>query len=680
MEYAQIILDLKAKSIDRPFTYEVPEELKDKLDIGSIVYVPFGSKKHKGYCIGFSSQKVSGIKQIDKILDEDYYINQALMKLASWMCGYYNCLWSEALNAIVPTAVRNYFQRKSKKKYVVKDNIAETISQTALSANNDIVLTSDQKEALEETKKLLASGVSHTFLLHGVTASGKTEIYLRLIEECLLSGKESIILVPEIALTPQNIKIFKKKFGNLVSVLHSALSEKTRLTEWLNIATGKSKIALGARSAVFAPFSNLGLIIIDEEHETSYKQENAPRYNAKEIAKKRSELENALLVLGSATPSVESFYKAKQGEYKYYHLPNRVLTEKMPHVIIVDLKDKRHINRVFSEFLKNEISYSLINKEQIMIFLNRRGFNTFILCGECGNIYKCKNCNVSLTYHKPIGKLICHHCFYRTDAPSVCSNCGSTKFKYGGIGTQKVEDELKTLFPGASILRMDADTTRRAGSHEKILSDFSAHKADILLGTQMITKGLDFPDVLLVGVVLADISLNIPDFRASERTFQLLTQVAGRCGRGTLEGKVVIQTYSPEHSGIKNAVTQDYFKFYEEEIISRYEANYPPFCNIINCIVSAPLEQDVRRLIENFTYNLKKSADLLKQNNPNLLFDILGPAPCPIFKIKNRFRWHVFIKCNDIMETNKIINKVIESCKIKKDVRFLVDVDPMSLL
>jgi len=771
-KYARIIIDLKVKTVDRPFTYEIPENFKDKLDIGSIVYVPFGNKKYKGYCIGFSDECVTGIKAIDRVLEEDYYINPGLIKLAAWMCGYYNCLWSDALSAIVPNGVRSYFQkprerifvkydtegqgsrvkgqeqttvgatlavalkiRKSSKKYQILEYLKEQniwidfevlqdkfgvnfsylksliekkyiltekrkigiyegqgsrvkgqdeIQKVAagFSLRDNLTLTPDQKEAILFSKKLLASGKPETLLLHGVTASGKTEIYLSIIEECLVRGKEAIVLVPEISLTPQNIKIFKERLGEEVAVLHSALSEKDRLGQWLRIATGRAKVVLGARSAIFAPFNNLGLIIIDEEHETSYKQENAPRYNAKKIAEKRSEFNNALLILGTATPSVESFYKTQHGEYKYFHLPARVLNKELPEVKLVDLKDKNEapFNQTFSELLKNEISYSLINNEQIIIFLNRRGFNSFILCRECGYIYKCKNCNVSLTYHKPVNKLICHHCFYRENLPVKCAKCGSVKFKYGGIGTQKVEDELKQLFPCVNIVRMDRDTTTKAGAHEKILSDFSSKKAEILLGTQMITKGLDFPDVALVGVILADMSLNIPDFRASERTFQLLTQVAGRSGRGEKKGKVIIQTYSPAHFSINGAISQDYFKFYEEEIENRRETNYPPFCDIINCIVSAPSEQDVIALMEKFASDLRKAVKDLKDARPNLVFDILGPAPCPIFKIKNRFRWHTFIKCSDIKETNKIINKVLENYKIKKDVRFLIDADPVSLL
>ncbi|MFH1454378.1 MAG: primosomal protein N' [Armatimonadota bacterium] len=748
MKYAQVIVDLKLKSVDKPFTYQIPPDLKDKLDVGSIVYVPFGRSKYKGYCIGFTDEEVKGIKPIEKLLEQDYYFSPEFIKLASWMCRYYNCLWSEALSCIVPKIVADNFEKdkeeyflkynfeagediekiskRSPKKHKILDYIKEqnrwvsfdeiqssfkaTISFIKDMVNkeylllnvrkrsiydngkgysedfkprlSDLKLNKDQEESLSALKELLLEDKAHTFLLHGVTASGKTEVYMRLMEECILKGRQAMILVPEISLTPQNIRLFKHRFGDFVAVLHSALDDKERLNQWIKIATNKVKIVLGARSAVFAPVHDLGLIIIDEEHETSYKQENSPRYNAKEVAARRSEYNNALLVLGSATPSVESFYNAKEGAYKYYYLPNRVEGRTLPDILTVDLKDKSQAgyNRILSTRLKNEVSYSLLNKEQIIIFLNRRGFNTFVLCSECGHIYKCRNCNVSLTYHKQINKLICHHCFFRQAGPSVCAKCGGSKFKFCGTGTQKIEDELKELYPQAVILRMDRDTTQTKGAHEKILDRFLSREGDILLGTQMITKGLDFPDVALVGVALADIGLNMPDFRAGERTFQLLTQVAGRSGRGSKKGKVIIQTYTPDNFSIKTALKQDYFEFYNQEIKARRDANYPPFSRLVNCIISGVNEQDVTELIEKFSGDIKKEADLLKKSNNSALFDILGPAPCPIVRIKNRFRWHLLIKCDNIIFANEVINKLKDKYKIKKDIRFIVDADPVSLL
>ncbi|MBR2181320.1 MAG: primosomal protein N', partial [Oscillospiraceae bacterium] len=443
--------------------------------------------------------------------------------------------------------------------------------------------------AQEKAVKTVLDGKKGTFLIHGVTGSGKTEVYMKIAMDSLEKGKQVIILVPEIALTPQMTGRFFNRFGNNVAVLHSALSLGERLDEWRRIKRKDANIVIGARSAIFAPCDNVGAIIIDEEHEQSYKSESSPRYHARDIAHFLAKKHGCPLILGSATPSIESYYKAKCGEYTLIELLDRFNKKPLPEVFISDMREElRDGNKtVLSRLLAGEMAENLSRREKTILFLNRRGYSTFVSCRDCGFVFTCPNCNVSLTYHKSGDNLTCHYCGHSQKVVSVCPNCESTRVKDFGKGTQKAEEQILSIFPGAKALRMDADTTSGKRGHEKLLDRFTEEGTDILLGTQMVTKGLDFEDVTLVGVLAADASLNIDDFRAQERTFNLITQVCGRAGRGEKEGRCVIQTYSPENPTLLLAAKQDYKSFYEEEIEYRREFFYPPFCDIVNITVSS---------------------------------------------------------------------------------------------
>lgn len=547
-----------------------------------------------------------------------------------------------------------------------------------------IKLSENQKICVDTIYEDYVGGKNKTYLLHGVTGSGKTEVYLQLIEKILLLEKQAIVLVPEISLTPQTVERFAGRFGESVAILHSGLSLGERYDEWRKIKTGKAQIAVGARSAVFAPFSDLGLIIIDEEHETSYKSSRNPKYNTIEVAKKRCEIEGALLVLGSATPSIETYYKAKKGEIELLILPDRANKKELPQIEIVDMKEELDLGNktIFSKKLYDGIVKNLKNKEQTILFLNRRGFSTFVSCRKCGFVLKCDSCDISLTYHNSSDNLRCHYCGLSKRLPSTCPECKSNYLKHFGIGTQKVEELVRNEFPNARVARMDLDTTSKKGSHEKILTKFKKGETDILIGTQMISKGLDFPNVTLVGIIAADTSLNLPDFKSAERTFQLLTQVGGRTGRGKLDGHVVLQTYEPEHYSIKMAQTHDYISFYEEEIGLRKAFDYPPFTNIINLVFSSMQERKVME-ISNKVFN-KLSNDIKKKLPYYKLSNILGPNPSLVYKVKDRYRFQILLKCND-QELNiikEILKKVciIDKGKQDKDIRINIDINPTSIL
>ncbi len=485
-----------------------------------------------------------------------------------------------------------------------------------------------------------------------------------------------MMLVPEISLTPQMVDRFLARFGDCISVLHSKLSIGERFDQWQKIKENETKIIIGARSAIFAPVEDLGIILIDEEHDSSYKSEMTPRYNAKEIAYYLAKNNNIPLVLGSATPDINTFYKAKAGKIKLLTLKNRANKSKLPKVNIVDLRDElaQGNKSMISTLLHNKIEENLKNKKQTILFLNRRGYSTFVMCRNCGFTAKCKNCNVTLTYHKDENKLKCHLCGFETHNLINCPTCGSKNIKYFGTGTQKLESEIHNVFPGISTIRMDIDTVTRKNSHEVILNKFKDENIDILIGTQMVVKGHHFPNVTLVGVIAADSSLNIDDFRASERTFQILTQVAGRAGRGSTPGEVVIQTYNPDHFSIEYAKKQDYELFYNAEISLRERLKYPPFCDIIVLGINGKNEIMVKKAAE-------KLAKILNKYKDNSFF-ISKAIPSPINRIKNRFRWRIIIKCNF---TNNVINKINASLEeyyksSKKDISIFVDINPNNMM
>ncbi|WP_240375250.1 primosomal protein N' [Bacillus piscicola] len=531
-------------------------------------------------------------------------------------------------------------------------------------------LTEQQKEALIPIERTIAEERHTVFLLRGVTGSGKTEVYLKAIERVIAAGQEAIVLVPEISLTPQMVERFKGRFGSKVAVLHSALSAGEKYDEWRRIHRKEVQVAVGARSAVFAPFENLGILIIDEEHEGSYKQEDHPRYHARQVAIWRGEYHACPVILGSATPSLESYARAKRGVYELLELPERVNKNALPPVHVIDMRDElKSGNRsVFSALLLEKLKDRLAKKEQAVLFLNRRGHSTFIMCRDCGYTAECPHCEITLTYHHNDRRLKCHYCGFETALPQTCPECSSEQIRYFGTGTQKVEQELTKLLPEARVIRMDVDTTSRKGSHEKLLQAFRAGEADILLGTQMIAKGLDFPRITLAGVLAADTMLHLPDFRASERTFQLLTQVSGRAGRDKLAGEVVIQTYTPDHYSIQYAKHHDFEAFSLEEMGQRKRGGYPPYYYLVLITIS---HEDV--------VNVMKTADKVAAFLRNSLTSeskVLGPTVSPIARIKDRYRYQCMIKYRSEPKLTDILNQITK--RYQKEMaadRFFISID-----
>ncbi|WP_027414535.1 primosomal protein N' [Aneurinibacillus terranovensis] len=534
-----------------------------------------------------------------------------------------------------------------------------------------------QQEVIEGIAAGMADDVYFPCLIHGVTGSGKTEVYLEIMERTIAKGKEAILLVPEISLTPQMVERFKGRFGDQVAVLHSRLSHGERHDEWRKIRRGEVKVAIGARSAVFAPFENLGLIIMDEEHEGSYKQEETPRYHARAVAHYRGNYHKAVVILGSATPSLESYNQAIQQKIKLFTMAQRVGNRPLPDVSIVDMRlELQKGNRaMFSGELMNAINDRLAKNEQMVLFLNRRGFSTFVMCRSCGFVTQCPHCDISLTYHRSNRTLRCHYCGYTEREPETCPECGSEHIRFFGTGTQKVEEELAKYFPGIRVIRMDVDTTTQKGAHERLLQNFRQGKGDVLLGTQMIAKGLDFPNVTLVGVLAADSMLNLPDFRASERTFQLLTQVGGRAGRHEKKGEVVIQTYSADHFSIRYASKHDYHGFFHEEINQRYVKGYPPFSRLILFTFA---HENVALIIKSAEAFAKKLREIL----PPGAF-LLGPVASPIARIKDRYRFQCMVKYNHdpsvVSRIHSLVRKYEEERK-KSGMLLTVDVDPYMMM
>jgi primosomal protein N' (replication factor Y) len=540
-----------------------------------------------------------------------------------------------------------------------------------------VTLTEEQRAALDALLIALNTPGGARFLLHGVTASGKTEVYLRALEACAASGRQGLFLVPEISLTAQMMDTVRSRFGSRVAVLHSALSDGERYDEWMRIQRGEASVVVGARSAVFAPLKKIGLVILDEEHETSYKQESTPRYHTRDVAARRAQLDGGTLVLGSATPSVETSYWAEQGVLHRLEMPRRIDDRPMPAVRIVDLRAPEGTPQIFSPELAEAIQKCLDRKEQAILFLNRRGYATFVLCRDCGYTAMCPNCSVTLTYHHAGRTLQCHHCDYHRRAPEKCPKCNSERIRHFGLGTEKLEEETRRLFPTARLLRMDRDTTTRKGSHRELLASFREGDADILIGTQMVAKGLDFPRVTLVGVIAADTSLNLPDFRAAERSFALLAQVAGRAGRSTLLGEVIVQTFNPEHYSLQAAAHHDYASFYAQEIEHRrdHALNYPPFSRLANLVVSDPSRETARGRAEEVAAALHRQIEAEKAG-----VQLLGPAPAPMERIKNRYRWHMVLKAPDMKALNRVLRPALEGLDRKTRQGLIVDVDPMNLM
>ena len=706
-----VLVEIKALN-EKTFTYSVPTNLIPKAKLGVRVSVPFGSRSLNGLIIGYEKYSEYETKDIIDVLDEEPILNEELIELGKIMSEKYICSLMSCYQCMLPSALK--FNKKDIKikyeKYVEKINDLDNPSKGEVNIlnlfnNNNLVKYSDikNKEILKrlidknilrvvtkekyrysssyEKKDLnvLTSSQEKAYndilncknmvcLLRGVTGSGKTEIYMHLIKNILSSGKKAIVLVPEISLTTQLIDRFKSIFNDDIAVLHSSLSDSERYDEWRKIKESKVSLVIGTRSAIFAPLKNIGLIIIDEEHEDTYKQENNPRYKAIDIAIERAKYNNAKVILGSATPSLESYAIASIGKYDLVELLDRVNNKKMPSVSVVDMKDEmKRGNSVLSKEASDLIIDRLNKKEQIMILINRRGYSNYIICNECGNVVKCPNCDISLTYHKTNSMLRCHYCGYGTSKPNNCPKCNSKYLMLKGIGTEKIEELIKDKF-NARVVRMDRDSTSTKGAHEKIIKDFNDYKYDILIGTQMISKGLDFENVTLVIVLNGDSSLNIPDYRSAERTFNMLTQVSGRAGRKNKEGISIVQTYNPNHYSIEFAKKHDYKSFYNHELRIRKKLNYPPFCHIVA----------LRIITEDYecgNSEIDKISKYLK-NNLNDKYTILGPSVS--LKINNTYKFQLIIKYKEKELLYEVLNRVNENIKNKK-VKFEIDFNPIKL-
>jgi len=727
-----VLTSIGVEALNKTFSYLVPEHLSQKAKIGCRVLIPFGSQRLEGFILGIENKSINEfdykLKNIIEVVDDFPVLNSELLKLGEYISTTTFCTLINAYQVMLPTALKakekNNISIKTKsyitlnqdikiiKEYInnnqrskrqielleslLKNNklekslfdssVVKTLTEKGLIKinteevyrhknnvvleNKKIVLTDKQQEVANEIISNLNKDI--TYLLYGVTGSGKTEVYIEVIKKVIENKKQVIMLVPEISLTPQMVNRFTNVFGNKIAVLHSGLSNGEKYDEYRKILNGEVDIVIGARSAIFAPFKNLGAIIIDEEHTSSYKQDNHPRYHAVDIAKVRSKTHNCPLILGSATPSLESYARAKKGVYKLLELKTRVGKSKLPIVKIIDMKDEiKRGNPTFSNELNSNIKDRLEKKEQIILLLNRRGYSTFITCKDCGFTHKCPNCDISLTYHKTTNTMRCHYCGYGDKLLYICPECGGHELKNLGTGTQKIEEELNLLYPNARIVRMDVDTTSRKGSHEKIINDFKQEKYDILLGTQMIAKGLDFPKVTLVGVINADTSLNIPDFRSGERTFELLSQVAGRAGRSDIEGKVIIQTYNPEHYSINYTRSHDYESFYKREMFIRKQMSYPPYYYITLVRI---LSKDYIKGME----ESKKISDYLKKhlNNDTI---VLGPTTSIMYKINNIYRYQCIIKYKKDDTLNDTLIKIINHYKTNKDINIEIDNNPNKL-
>ena len=567
--------------------------------------------------------------------------------------------------------------------------VRNPMSSESVAPTQPFRLNPAQSVALAEIRKILSSHAVKpdtnansplTFLLHGVTGSGKTEVYMQAMADVLGKGKSVIVLVPEISLTPQTASRFVGRFGERVALLHSRLSDGERYDQWHRIQKGDASIVIGPRSAIFAPVQKLGMLIIDEEHSDSYKSDTAPRYHAREVAQKRSELANCPIVLGSATPSLESFHHAQNRSYQLLNLPDRVFDRKMPTVHIVDMRSelKKGNRTIFSDLLRSSIETSLVRQEQIILFLNRRGHSTYVFCRNCGYVEQCDNCSISLTYHRQTQQLTCHHCGCTRATHQVCPQCGSEAIRFFGAGTEAVEQETRKAFPNARLMRFDADSTARKNAHQQILEAFRQQKIDILIGTQMVSKGLDFPNVTLVGVIAADTALNLPDFRASEQTFSLLTQVAGRSGRADLEGQVILQTYMPEHYCIKSAQQHDYIGFYAEEVEARGALRYPPFSHVATLLLRGKDEKEVRE----GAHAAREQLEIWQTDTEPTTVEILGPAPAPLTKIEGKFRWHLLLRSTHPKKMGQLLKRFTDEppSTISKAIEFIVDIDPTNIL
>ncbi|OGC22822.1 primosomal protein N' [candidate division WOR-1 bacterium RIFOXYB2_FULL_42_35] len=657
--YAEVVLAKTSSFSDKVYHYSIPPNLVDKILVGAQVLIPFGPRSTVGYVIGLVGKAdVEKVKDILEATSDHPLFTEKQVELAKWIADYYCSFFSSALKLVMGSGGK---EQRAK----IED---QNKSQGAKIKDPKIKLTDEQEAAFKAIKAAVEAKQTKTFLLHGITGSGKTEVYMRATAAVLEQGESAIILVPEIGLTPQIVERFRDRFGDQIAVLHSALTLKQRQIEWQRIKNKEAQIILGARSAIFAPVEKLGLVVIDEEYETTYKSDKSPRYHAREVSDFLAKQHKAVLVLGSATPSLETYYQTEQGKITKLVLSKRIDDRALPEVKIIDMREDRGF--ILSEQLRLELKTTIENKQQAILFINRRGYFTFIMCQKCGFTVECPQCAISLTYHTKEQKLRCHRCDYSTTPPRVCPQCNASAITYFGTGTQRIENEVATLIPGVRILRYDRDAVSKRGSHEVIFRTFAEGAADILIGTQMVTKGLDVANVTLVGVVSADTNLRLPDFRAAEHTFQLLTQVAGRAGRHHLPGKVIIQSYSPEHYAIQAAAKQDYELFYNQEIKHRQELGYPPFSKIISLTISGKEEAKVAQVAEELGELLKAE---LKQG-------VLGPASAPVPRVRGQWRYGMLVKTGELKVASSIVAQAINKLKSPKDVRVTIDVEPMGLV
>lgn len=663
--YVDVVL---ARPIDLPLTYCVPPELQEFIKVGHLVSVPFRKTTQEAYVVRKYTElqppETYQIKKILKILTDETLFDENDLRFYQWISDYYQSSLGEVLFCAIPRVLKKGPRKRGSGS--CNTNII-TLENLLSSERDELILTEDQVNAVTQINECITRSIFHTFLLFGITGSGKTEVYLSSAKKSLSLGKSVIILVPEIALTPQLRSRFISQFGNDVAVLHSSLPEADRREFWWQLRRGRKKIAVGARSALFAPVQNLGLIVVDEEHETTYKQESHVRYNARDMAILRAQMSNAAVVLGSATPSIESYYAAEQKKYTLLKLKNRPKMRPMPQVSIVDLRLHQE-DGLISEPLRNALIENYSTKQQSIIFLNRKGFAHHIICRDCGQTPGCPRCSVSLTYYKQSSQLRCHYCDYFTTAPSECTKCAGRDFKYIGYGTETLYEEISRFLPPESIRRLDADAASNHEKLETILSDFRSGVVSTLVGTQMLAKGHDFPNVTLIGVVLAESGLHIPDFRASERTFQLLSQVAGRAGRADKPGRVILQTFMPDHPIIQKAVHNDYEGFYQEEITVRKNLSYPPISRLVQIEFRDKDERKSREQAETLAKNLSSLNEKLEG------IKIMGPAPAAITRVANEYRWQITLKAEKI----SVLNAYLRTSK-KLGARF-IDVDPMNTL
>ena len=714
-----VLVEISNKSVDRIFDYKVPQEKEKFIKIGLRVEVPFGHQKLEGFVLEIKeNSNLDSLKEIIRVIDEDIVLNDELIKLGKFMkektlaplISCYQVMLPKALKArnnVVINKKYETFYKLNKNVVDVKLNSGQQeivdmfktremvsrkeildISSSSLNTlvkknilvkclvekyRTDYLDKSDRvKELTLEQQKVVDSVnlfSNDVYLLHGVTGSGKTEVYIKLIEKVLNLGKTAIMLVPEISLTPQMVSRFEQVFGNKIAALHSALSDGEKYDEWRRIVRGEVSIVIGARSAVFAPLTNIGIIIIDEEHSDSYKQDNNPRYNAKDIAIERARNYNCPVLMGSATPSLDTYARAVKKVYKLLNLPNRVNGKDLPHIDIVDMNEEMKYSKGhFSKKLLDEIKKTVKNKEQVILLLNRRGYSSFVSCKNCSYTMKCPNCDISLTYHKSSNMLRCHYCGYGTNLLHTCPSCGERSISTLGVGTEKIEEELNSLIEDAKILRMDVDTTSKKGMHKKMITAFKNHEYDILLGTQIVAKGLDFPLVTLVGVINADTSLNIPDFRSSENTFDLLCQTSGRSGRSKNQGKVIIQTFNKDHYAIKYSKEHDYIGFFKKEMDIRRKLKYPPYYFL--CYLKISGKDD--NYILNEANKIKRS---LERNLSSTI--ILGPSPATVFKINNIYRYGIIMKYKNSKDLYDVLTRIMNHYQSNNKVVIDIDFNPI---